>query len=261
MLASGKYFKQLDGDDFFNPVTLPAYIDLLNSLDVDLVITPYIEFDSLSSTILRKYPVNSEGYCSLEEADERSRKVMHSCTVRTEMLRRYDVKVLERCFFTDSEFYIKGISRVRKAYLSGLNVYCYRQNVEGQSVSLKGLRAHLNDVSKSTASIVDYYVKGKSSWSTDRERLLSRHVGLALAFKYLTLLRLGLREQAIEYDAYVKSDYPAELYNSVPKWIRLARLFDFHGIFLIDRQRDNFRNIKRLIHSSIEKVESISHQN
>ena len=41
-LAKGKYFKQLDGDDWFNKENFKEFLKLLRTLDTDVVYNPYI---------------------------------------------------------------------------------------------------------------------------------------------------------------------------------------------------------------------------
>ena len=43
-IASGKYFKQLDGDDWYDSENFTEFLNLLRKIDVDAIYTPYKEF-------------------------------------------------------------------------------------------------------------------------------------------------------------------------------------------------------------------------
>ena len=50
--ARGKYFRQVDGDDYYNPHNMPAYIQSLRDCETDMVITPYVSYDDATREIL-----------------------------------------------------------------------------------------------------------------------------------------------------------------------------------------------------------------
>lgn len=50
--ARGVYFKQLDGDDYYEPEALNKFIQYLKSEPSDLVISPYITYDSETGKII-----------------------------------------------------------------------------------------------------------------------------------------------------------------------------------------------------------------
>ena len=43
-IATGKYFKQLDGDDWYDSNNFKKFLELLRNIDTDVVYTPYKEF-------------------------------------------------------------------------------------------------------------------------------------------------------------------------------------------------------------------------
>lgn len=56
--ASGKYFKVLDGDDWFATKELQKLIELLENLDVDIVASDYLCIKDGTGQVLSKNPVH-----------------------------------------------------------------------------------------------------------------------------------------------------------------------------------------------------------
>ena len=50
-----KYFKQLDGDDFFSPENLDDFIEYLNETDADMVYSPFVTFEDKTNAIIPRY--------------------------------------------------------------------------------------------------------------------------------------------------------------------------------------------------------------
>ena len=105
--ASGKYFKLLDGDDYFCEENLDDYLEWLEITDADLIITPFEIIDDKKGTVLKKVEytleskIESKLYTKIVEKYDLS---MHSCTIRTRLLKENNVKITEKCFYTDNEY-------------------------------------------------------------------------------------------------------------------------------------------------------------
>ena len=69
--------------------------------------------------------------------DVYKRQAMHNMTVKSKLLRENKVKLLEHCFYTDTEFFIKSVANSKNVYVDDKAIYCYRVGREGQSVSLR----------------------------------------------------------------------------------------------------------------------------
>ena len=53
-LARGKYFRQLDADDFYRSENLEEYIRFLKKEEADLVISPFVVFDDRTGQIRKR---------------------------------------------------------------------------------------------------------------------------------------------------------------------------------------------------------------
>ncbi len=146
--ARGLYFKQLDGDDHYDPAAVGPFVRYLRSEPGDLVITPYIAYDSESGTVISKEDCNpgyeKEKIYLMQEVHEFS-PFMHSLSVRTSLLKEGKVSITEHCFYTDTEFVLKACNHARTVSFFDIPVYYYRRAALGQSMSLDGFEKHYMD--------------------------------------------------------------------------------------------------------------------
>lgn len=160
-IAKGKYYKLLDGDDWYEGDNLADYLNYLESTDADIVVTPYFEIrnkKTLNDSHNEISPrVETLASINIQNPDF----AMHEITVKTDVLRSVDKNIVEHCFYTDTEYVFycfvgsNTISRFEKP------IYCYRLGIEGQSVSLSGLRKHYKDLTTVSERIYSCYEEKK----------------------------------------------------------------------------------------------------
>jgi glycosyltransferase involved in cell wall biosynthesis len=209
-LASGKYFKQLDGDDYFLKENLVNFITNLKIVDCDLYFTPFLIFDDSTGKIIETYKISNDTkknkICSLKELDECVPNInMHCCTFRTQMLRDNGIEILDHCFYTDAEYFIKSITYVNYAVLDSHIIYCYRMGRNEQSVGTLGLEKHYLDNFKVIDSLVDFE---KSTQMSDEKRyLVKKYIYRAIQFQFSTLLNLNKISELKNFVSKVKNQY------------------------------------------------------
>lgn len=160
-MASGKYFKQLDGDDWYETENLSKLVEVLRKTDVDLIYTPFCDFIEQESkkTIRRVFQTDMTGYHLFSEAiTECSGRInMYSSCFKTSILKEHKIRLLENCFYTDTEYALYPIAYINDIYICDFPIYNYRLGVEGQSVSLEGRRKHYKDHLKVDRRLVSFY--------------------------------------------------------------------------------------------------------
>lgn len=162
-LATGKFYKAVDGDDWVDAVELDKLCDCLEMTDADLVIDDY----------RRVYPDHAE-IISAREGYELNRVykfdelfpdrnygkhlfVLSNSTMRTDRLRYVDMKIQEHCFYADTELYFYIGLAVRSVQFLDACVYQYRLGREGQSVSAEGTYKHIEDFMKIEFNLMKLY--------------------------------------------------------------------------------------------------------
>ena len=145
-IAKGKYYKLLDADDFFDTDGLNRLIDFLknDNENVDLIITPYIKnYIDVKKQVLVN-DVKDELICgNISLSSFKTIPAMHSICVKTECIKSMIIQ--EHCFYTDNEYVAYVLLKTSTFSAMNNQVYIYNLGINEQSVSVNGLRKHLND--------------------------------------------------------------------------------------------------------------------
>lgn len=159
--ATGKYFKLLDGDDYFESKNLAEYLDILEQIDADIIYTPYMEFDDLSGRVLRivdDHPLIDTGkILEMDDAIKIIDFLMHNSTVKSSILKEHNIKISENCFYTDGEYIIKIMAYAKTVSAFDKIIYCYRLGRSGQSVSAEGMKKHIKDYEHVIECLLEFY--------------------------------------------------------------------------------------------------------
>lgn len=146
-LARGKFFRCLDGDDWFDPSSLELLLKVLERTDAEAVYTPFThcyEVDGRKD-LVDCLANHSEGIFDLDDIVDGSFLALTYLTFRTDCLRKINLKITEGCFYTDCEFAFLPFQIIRSVHITHLPLYCYRIGRSGQSISIEGLTAHYRD--------------------------------------------------------------------------------------------------------------------
>lgn len=145
--ATGKYFKQLDGDDWFQTDKLVSLIKILETVDTDCVYTQIIE--SYEQTGKQKcidhFEYLCEGEYQFRNVDFKNMISMHETIIKTNILQKMDLHITEHCFYTDVEYVNLPVPYVTNFYVLHIPIYIYRIGREGQSVSVEGIKKHYKE--------------------------------------------------------------------------------------------------------------------
>lgn len=162
-LARGKYFKQLDGDDWFNKDNLEDYLKWLSTVDSDFVITPYYncfedgkieKVDNCESLGSKQEDISSMNSCG--------NFAMHELTIRTKLLKENKIRIAEKCFYTDNEYTFLPLMFAKTVVKYDKALYCYRLGRDGQSVSIEGVKKHYQDAFAVANRLYDAYEENKN---------------------------------------------------------------------------------------------------
>lgn len=192
--ATGKYFKQLDGDDWFETANLPAFLKLLERIDADYVVTPMRMVDEGDgSEVIRDYFENTpEGTYPFDDMDFQEISPMHCSCFRTKLLQEHDITITEHCFYTDVELVNRPVPYMNTICIFHQPIYVYRIGREGQSVSKTGIRKHYKEHEKVFWNILEIY-RGLSEDQTAKRQFLRRRLvkETAAQMKYYCYLERG----------------------------------------------------------------------
>ena len=192
--ATGKYFKQLDGDDWFETENLPAFLDLLRSIDADYVVTPMrMVNEADGSVVVRDYfETIPQGTYPFDEMDFQKISPMHCSCFRTKLLQEHDITITEHCFYTDVELVNRPVPYLDSICIFHKPIYVYRVGREGQSVSKTGIRKHYKEHEKVFWNLLEIYNRLPADKTAKRQFLRQRLVKeTAAQMKYYCYLEHG----------------------------------------------------------------------
>lgn len=237
-VASGKYFRLLDGDDWYLTENLRDYIAFLEKTGTDMVLSPYIEYREdldVENTLDRhdlnpdvSYNISNSDFINLDDIK------MHELAVKTEVLKSGKMRITENCFYTDTEYVFKSflLSNTVKKY--NAPIYKYRIGSEGQSVSVIGRLKHSKDAERVLDEILDLYKKEEHSLSMMKKKVLWHTVKVVAWFQYTTYLLFEdsrkSRHQLKEYERKLKINCKP-LYKELgmeSKVVTLLRLSNYY---------------------------------
>lgn len=147
-LARGKYFRYLDGDDWFDSEDLLEYVALLARSSADAVVTPYrrVYESGDKPEVMDCADYLRDGAHGIDELDPSRAIAAASIAYITELLADSSFRMTEECFYTDVEYAYLPMRFVKTLCISRIPVYQYRIGREGQSVSVEGVKRHHADI-------------------------------------------------------------------------------------------------------------------
>lgn len=143
-VAKGKYFRLLDGDDWFDTNELVKFVKILKESEEDMIIARFKRvFEEDGHEEIRD---ESKGIDfkvgKFNDIKTKDWFTMHATTYRTKILQENEIHLTEHCFYTDQEYDLLPLKYVDTIHFVDNIVYCYRIGRGEQSVSLAGLEKH-----------------------------------------------------------------------------------------------------------------------
>lgn len=161
-LAKGKYYKLLDGDDWYHMDNLVKVISILKQANEDMIITPHITVIDETGEQTIERPLGSEWEektINFKEYPTGKRVCMHQACFRTEVIQNKGIQITEHCFYTDVEYLLKCMAECKTLRYLDIPLYMYRVGLEEQSMSVEGMKKHYQDAVKSYLELLDFRKK------------------------------------------------------------------------------------------------------
>lgn len=213
--AKGKYFKLLDGDDWYEKDGLIKLINILRDCNSDVVLTQFYKAFSADRLIAINFPESqNEKEIYISEFMFNAAVPMHAITIKTDILKKSKIRLPEHILYTDNIYAAEPFLNVNTVLCENFPVYNYRQGVAGQSVSDLSLIKHIDDSIKVSIDLTKFYVGIGNTDVKSRNYIemniastcVNTIVGIlkmkpsAIAFNMLKDFDFGIRE--LSYDIY-----------------------------------------------------------
>ena len=233
-VATGKYFKVVDSDDWVDTNELKKLIFVLKNTDADCVCCNYEKvFEGTNKKSLVDCTVGySEKTVNMKDVND-FRFHMAASTYKTNIIK--NARLDEKCFYVDVEYNEFCASLCKTVLFKPLNIYRYRIGRVGQSVSLQGFYKHRGDHKKVIFKLIDN-LKNNSLpiIQEDCIDMIKTHYVNYIGFYSFDK---NCVKELVEFDNQLKKQNE-QLYKNLGNFKRINSL-----------RKSNFKNIKKLNYS------------
>lgn len=198
--ATGKYFKLLDGDDWFDTLELSILLEILEKTDVDAVCTHYSRGqDDEHMELVRTHHQKEGTVIDLREGfPERRSFEMWELVLKTDVIRKSGMVLPERELYTDRYYTMFPFAYVDTLLFSNISVYRYRIERDGQSMSIESQLKHRDDRINGSFKMCEFYAEQKKAGNPRCDYLLknaaARHTAAASLVRFLPKTKENLSE-------------------------------------------------------------------
>lgn len=258
--AQGRYVKILDADDWFDNSEFNLYLNKLQDVDVDMILTPYNFVYQNSNTIkkeTRDIPCEVAFDFNTFPFEKLSYYPMHMVTYRVDLLKDAKYCQTEGISYTDTEWAFKPQYSIEQFMYLPFVVYQYLIGREGQTMESDAVVRnawHLEAILKSMISNRNEHVAVKDYILADSLNLQEIKSATCRLYKLVLLKRKPNAEELLRlrsFDEYLKQNCPlAYEYvasSVVSKWlpVHYVRYWRRTGKrFSIDWLRDLYRRMR-----------------
>ena len=244
-VATGKYFRVLDSDDWFDTMNFERFLHDLEHCDEDLVLTPYTQEYTFSGAKFEyKYEQfeHDEVYTwdDMEFTEATMYFTMASSSYKTELLRKCGLHLYEKSFYVDMQYNVYPIPYLKTVRFLDYEIYRYFIGRPNQSMSQESLTRNLPQHERVLKFIVDYYVEKKSICSENQVN----YIALIFYFMYYSHIDIVCQKLKKRFKAYktikrfdrdLKKTAP-DLYKKVSSfpYLRWSRRFGYLNVWLFN---------------------------
>lgn len=244
--ATGRYFRVLDSDDWFDTPGFLRYLEALRGCREDLIVTPYTqEYAENGTEVVCDYPFLIPDReiiaSSIDWRDGMHYFTLASSTWRTRLLRECGLRLLENCSYVDMQYNLAPIPYLRSLRCLNIPVYRYFLGRPGQSMDAARMRRQTPMHQLVLVRLIDDYgaLRGDlAPWQrqytelvlcymlhTHVELLCVRDGGCRRAFREIRSLDRELRQKAPEL---------YELAGRRIPYLRFSRRLGFQNVRFFD---------------------------
>ena len=215
--ATGKYFKLLDGDDWFDGDGLRQLLERLKTCEADIVITDY--YIGPDADHLEVIPCHQSNETTIKVKDYRSRYThgMWSLFYRTDLIKKSELEFPLHTLYTDQIYSTIPFAYAEDILFIPVPVYCYRFGRDEQSTSRVSRIKHASEMFKVCEILYSFYDQYKEANGKPKEYVLSRisryYANAIRTFLIMPVSR-ETQKKLIEYENNNKKNHP-EIYNAV----------------------------------------------
>lgn len=228
--ATGKYFKLLDGDDWFDTEGLFRLTELLKITQADVIVTPVLsgpDQENLHRGGNHGLPVGV--LTDISEIHVRDAIGHWGLTYKTDIVRVSGVQLPEHMLYTDLYYSTVPFAVAKTIFCFDTYVYCYRTEREGQSISKESWIRHAQNFMDICEALCVFYEEQKKAGCKNIKYIAHRvaryHIVAVKALLLDKPSKEGLKRLK-EYDGRIRN-ISEEIYEVAGKNWKSGRLLTF----------------------------------
>ncbi len=241
-LATGKYFKLMDGDDYFDTEELEKLVNYLKNEDVDMVLNNYVEdlavysikrVKSLYDFMIPGLKYYIEDLCDSIYGFNEWGPLLSTSTFKTKMLKDANFKISEKCFYVDMELNTYAFINAKTIMYYPLDLYVYFLGRSGQSVSQESYTKNYKNHEHVTLKLIEEYYNNKNITINKKEYILNKIILPLVKCQYMVTTEFLNNSVGFKSFDHQLKKY-SEIYNMIKgKRIKIHRITNGHLIRLI----------------------------
>ncbi|TPH23491.1 glycosyltransferase family 2 protein [Haemophilus haemolyticus] len=236
-IATGKYFKVVDADDWIESKNLSELIDYLEKCNDDEVISPFVKVytDKNTEEIYSYKPtLNQKTYQYddfLSEINELPK--MHAICIKTEILQENNIQIDENCFYVDLEYNVFPMPYIKTISYFELPIYCYRLGSPTQSVSMSSYIKNIKMHEKVLFALIHFYNSYQNISDIQGKLLESLISGVIDTHANIFLSRSDVKSSKQEFIDFIYRIDEAFHKAREGRKIRLLRMSNFNLFYIL----------------------------
>lgn len=225
-VATGRYFKVVDSDDWFDQGAYAKVMELLRAQPgddtaIDLVIANYVYEYKYNNTF------NVISYRNVFPVDQRFTwdemrffrvsqfLVMHSMIYRTDRLRLCGLKLPEHTFYVDNIVAYQPLPLVRSVHYLDVDLYRYFIGRPDQSVNMNNMIKYIDQQLRVTRIMLYMYLLRRDIANRHLRRYMYRYLSMMVSISIIHLILSNTEENLNKIDLLWKDikDYDLRTYT------------------------------------------------
>ena len=179
-VATGKYFKILDSDDWLNSIDFIKFVERLKKENADLVVTNYSQqhvYNQTENIFIYKDLKDGKKY----EFNKINLKILNgeyfmlaTATYKLDVLKASNVHLFEKTFYVDMQYNIQAMEQVQTFTYYDLDIYRYYIGRKDQSTNVNSLVKNKLHHEKVMKYLLEYYANNKSNMTKNKEKYIEQ---------------------------------------------------------------------------------------
>ncbi len=218
--ATGKYFRVLDSDDWFNTKNLGIFINKLQTEESDLVMTHMVK-EYPNGNTLYEQPINEHNRAYhtediISQIDHRC-FAMGRCTYKTDKLKEFGLKLLERQSYEDTFLHIFPLVFLKSFSCYDLVIYHYFLDRPEQSVHQKITRRHCIFWKNIIDQMINFYLDHKERFTPKVDSYILSTIGEIVDDHYVRINELSYFEAKKELTIFHNEITSLAFYDEIKR--------------------------------------------